>query len=184
VRRTIEDRFLGKVTQVPPAYSAVKVGGERAYRKMRQGRGVGVLPSREVQISACKILSYEYPRLCLRVACSSGTYIRSLAHDLGTLLRSGGYLAALRRTKVGDWSVDAAVLPAKALWTAVIPLKEVMKGFPGVELTAEEADDLQHGRDIAREVKPETIGWFQDLPIAVLIPAKDGTRQAHARKVL
>ncbi len=86
IRNVIKDRFLGKVEQVPPAASAIKIGGERAYRKMRRGKGVK-LSSREVEITACDILSYDYPDLHLRVACGSGTYIRSLANDLGHLRR-------------------------------------------------------------------------------------------------
>ncbi|PIR53491.1 tRNA pseudouridine(55) synthase TruB, partial [Candidatus Peregrinibacteria bacterium CG10_big_fil_rev_8_21_14_0_10_49_10] len=70
VRRMIAERFIGKISQVPPSYSAVQVGGERAYRKMRQGKGVH-LPARTVQIDACTITSYTYPDLTLQVACGS-----------------------------------------------------------------------------------------------------------------
>lgn len=183
IQNHIADRFIGKVEQVPPAYSAVKVGGERAYRKMRQGKGVD-LDSREVQIDKCDIISYDYPTLSLRVACGSGTYIRSIAHDLGQLIKFGGYLSALRRTKVGEWSVEDAVSPDHVAWTNVIPLKEVMSDRESIELTSEQAEDVRHGRNIDLEVKADTVGWFEDLPIAILVPAKDGSQQAHARKVL
>lgn len=180
---TIADRFLGKVEQVPPAYSAVKVGGERAYRKMRQGRGVNI-PPRIVQIDSCTVRSYAYPELTLEVACGSGTYIRSLAHDLGALFRCGAYLASLRRTRVGEWSLADAVLPEKAAWGHVLPLKEVLAPFEGIEVTEAEEEDLRHGRSIEREVKPDTLAWFRGLPVAILLPLKDGSQRTRARKVL
>ena len=175
----IADRFVGKIQQVPPAYSAVHVGGERAYRKARQGKGVNI-PPREVEITECAIVSYRYPELDLHVACGSGTYIRSLAHDLGDLLKCGGYLKALRRTSVGKWSVENAVPIDRASWAHVIPLKEVLTGFRKLGLSQEELDHLKCGRDIAGEVSAPAIGWFEDLPVAIL-EMRDG--MVHARKV-
>ena len=183
IQNIIQDHFVGTISQVPPMHSAVHVGGERAYRKARQGRHVD-MPTREVRITECSIVKYDYPMLTLNVACSSGTYIRSLAHDLGQRLRCGGYLSGLRRTKVGEWSVDFAVPPEAAGWSVVAPLKEVMQKFPYIDLTNKEADDVQHGRNIPHQIKDGTIAWFEDLPIAILTPAKDGTQMAHARKVL
>lgn len=183
VRSVIESRFLGRIQQVPPIHSAVKIGGERAYRKARQGRGVN-MPSREVEISECVITRYNYPHLDLRVACGSGTYIRSLAHDLGAVLQCGGYLEGLKRTQVGAWDVADAVKPDLAAWTRVLPLKDVLSEFPRLELTDAQAEDIRHGRAIAAEIAPDTIGWNGGLPIAVMIPCRDGTRTSRARKVL
>ncbi len=183
IANLLRAHFIGEIEQVPPAYSAVHVGGERAYDRARRGQPVALQP-RTVQITECTILSYEYPALSLGVSCSSGTYIRSLAHDLGQKLRCGAYLQALRRTKVGEWSVDFAVPPDAAGWSFVVPLKEAMATFDSVELTPEEAEHVRHGRNIRREVKPDTFGWFNGAPLAVLVPARDGTRMAHARKVL
>ena len=183
VQRMIADRFLGRFQQVPPPYSAVHVGGERAYRKARQGRGVD-LPSREVEVVACAIEHYAYPELTLRVRCGSGTYIRSLAHDLGQVLHCGGYLKALRRTRVGEWELTDAVPPEEAAWTKVIPLKEVMAKQTCVELSDAQAADIRFGRAIPLEVEKDAIGWNGGLPIAILIPMKDGTRNCRARKVL
>lgn len=180
LQRIIRDRFTGKISQVPPSYSAVSIGGERAYRKARQGRAVD-LPARTVEIEKCDILSYDYPNLRLRVACGSGTYIRSLAHDLGQLLRCGAYLAGLKRTKVGEWSISDAKAPDAIKWTDVIPLKEVLKNFPRRELTESDMEELRYGRNIEAEVEPDTIAWYDELPVAILVPAPDGT--AHARKV-
>lgn len=179
----IRDYFLGEVNQVPPAHSAVHVDGERAYKLARQGKLVD-MPTRQVSITSCSVERYAYPELSLRVACSSGTYIRSLAHDIGEKLRCGGYLSGLRRTKVGEWSVDFAVPPEQVGWSHVIPLKEVMTRFDRLDLTDEEAEHISHGRSIPHQVKPNVIAWHNELPIAVLTPAKDGSKAAKPRKVL
>lgn len=176
----IRDRFTGKISQVPPSYSAVSIGGERAYRKARQGRSVDI-PARDVRIDRCDIIDYDYPQLKLKVACGSGTYIRSLAHDLGQVLKCGGYLAGLRRTKVGEWNVENALSPDAASWTSVIPLKEVLKNFPRRDLTDSDYEDIRHGRNLEAEVEANTIAWHNELPVAILVPAPDGT--AHAKKV-
>lgn len=182
IRRLIEDRFIGKIAQIPPAASAVSIGGERAYRKFRQGKGVNI-PPRTVEIEDCAIISYTYPELHLHVRCGSGTYIRSLAHDLGEALRCGGYLASLKRTTVASWKLVDAIDPDCVQWVHVISLKEVLISFPRIGITAEQGEDLRHGRDIAVEVKPDTIAWLDELPIAILVPCNDGSRMAHARKV-
>lgn len=183
LQRLLTDRFLGKIMQAPPAHSAVNIAGERAYRRARRGESVRP-PLREVEIASCSVLAYAYPRLRLLIGCSSGTYIRSLAHDLGQVLRCGAYLENLRRTQVGEWDIVDACPPGDASWARVLPLKNILKPFRGIELTAGEAEDLQFGRPIQREVKPDTFAWFQDLPIAILTPAKDGSRMAQPRKVL
>ncbi len=181
LQRLIAEKFTGRISQVPPAASAVHIGGERAYRKMRQGRAVD-LPPRDVVIDECAILSYEHPDLVLRVRCGSGTYIRSLAHDLGIALRCGGYLSALRRTKVGEWSSEGACSPDQARWTSVIPLKEVLQSFPRIDLSEEEAKDIGHGKNIRQPIKGIAIAWCAELPVAILEPMPDGS--AHGRKVL
>ena len=193
IRNIIADRFLGRIKQVPPAHSAVHVGGERAYRKARQGLSVDI-PAREVLVSACDVLSYNYPDLQLRIACGSGTYIRSLAHDLGQFVKVGAYISSLKRTKVGlptvvssgarakagDWSVEHAVAPDAVKWAHVLPLKDVMSSFPALVLTDEEMRDIGFGRSLAKEIQETTIAWHQELPVAILEP-KEG--MAHPRKV-
>lgn len=186
IMRLIADRFIGKIMQVPPEASAVKIGGERAYRKFRQGRGVNI-PPREVEITECTILDYAYPHLNVRVGCGSGTYIRSLANDLGQALKCGGYLSGLRRMRVGEWTIDDASMPDHVAWAHVRSLKEILKGMRSVVLNGEQADALCHGRDISlTEELPagDTIAWLNDLPIAILTHCKDGTELIHARKVL
>ena len=105
---TVIKSFVGKIKQVPPRYSAIKIDGERAYKLARKDASFE-MPSREVEIYEIEILRYEWPELEIRCAVSSGTYIRTLAEDIGEELRLGAYLTALRRTKVGKYSVDDAI---------------------------------------------------------------------------
>ena len=99
--------FVGKITQTPPKFSAVKINGERAYKLARKGADFE-LPPREVEIYSIKILSYHYPELIIRVHCSSGTYIRTLAEDIGKKLGAGAYLTALRRLQIANYNVKDA----------------------------------------------------------------------------
>ena len=99
--------FIGTITQTPPRYSAIKINGQRAYKLAREGKDFDI-PSREVTIYSIKILKYNYPLLTIRVHCSSGTYIRTLAEDIGKALGTGAYLTALRRTNIGHYSVANA----------------------------------------------------------------------------
>ncbi|WP_375578096.1 tRNA pseudouridine(55) synthase TruB [Marivirga tractuosa] len=99
--------FVGEIEQTPPIFSAVKTGGKRAYSLAREGKEVK-LKSRVVTISEFEITDFDENRVSFRVRCSKGTYIRSLAHDYGEKLGVGAYLSALKRTKIGDFSVDDA----------------------------------------------------------------------------
>ena len=105
--RNVLDSFIGTISQTVPKFSAVKINGERAYKLARKGKDFET-PTRQVQIYGIEILRYEYPELVIRCQVSSGTYIRTLAEDIGKKLGTGAYLTALRRTKVGDFSVEDA----------------------------------------------------------------------------
>lgn len=104
--------FLGKIEQQPPIFSALKKDGKRLYEYAREGTHVE-LPTRTIEIFNFDIVSIAMPQIQFRVVCSKGTYIRSLAHDFGKALSSGGYLSALRRTKIGGYNVDNALEPKK-----------------------------------------------------------------------
>lgn len=106
--RAALDALTGDIEQTPPAYSAIKVNGQRAYKLARRGDEVA-LPSRLIRIDAIDLLDYDYPRLRLRITCGKGTYIRSLARQIGAALGTGGYLTALRRTAIGPYTIDRAV---------------------------------------------------------------------------
>jgi len=101
------DQFRGEQDQVPPIFSAKSVDGKRAYNMARKGQTIE-LKSNRVTISELDVLRFEAPEVDLHVACSKGTYIRSLAHDLGKALESGAHLSGLRRTRIGPYQVDDA----------------------------------------------------------------------------
>ena len=103
----VRSEFVGSIVQQTPAYSAVKVGGERLYKKARRGEDV-VAPSRVVTIEEFTLTDRDGPDVSFRVRCSKGTYIRSLVHELGMALEVGAHLIALRRTAIGEFSVDDA----------------------------------------------------------------------------
>lgn len=105
--RSVLQSFTGPISQVPPAYSAVKVGGKRAYALARAGKPPELKP-RAVTIHQNQLLSYDYPWLELRCTVSAGTYIRSLAEDIGSQLGTGAYLQDLRRTSVGPYQLEGA----------------------------------------------------------------------------
>lgn len=100
-------QFLGKIMQVPPLFSAIRIDGKRAYEKARKGSDEEP-DAREIEIMELEILSYNAPDLEIRVRCGKGTYIRSLARDLGRACQSGAHLIALRRTRSGEYSVNDA----------------------------------------------------------------------------
>lgn len=98
-------KFTGRIEQVPPAFSACKIDGKRAYKMARKGKEVE-LKAKILVIDEIELLEYSQQSIVVRVVCSKGTYIRALARDIGTALNSGGHLTALRRTRVGDVKVE------------------------------------------------------------------------------
>ncbi len=97
-------KFTGKITQTPPKYSAIKINGQRAYKLARQNKDFEI-PSRQVEIYKIEILDYHYPELTIRCHVSSGTYIRTLAEDIGNALNTGAYLTKLRRLQIGQYNI-------------------------------------------------------------------------------
>lgn len=168
---------LGARAQLPPPYSAKKVGGERAYRIARRGEDVE-MPTAEVEIFAIEVVGIALPDVTFDVRCSSGTYVRAIARDVGQRLGTHAHLTALRRTAIGELTaaraipVDALEDP-RAVAEALIPAPEALSAFPQVEVDDEAARHLTHGRPIA--------GGFPDgEPIVVVY---DGRLLAIARAV-
>ncbi len=108
INKVLQD-FMGETLQVPPVFSAKRVGGRRAYDFARKGEDLAMRPHL-INISELKIIDFKIPELILRIRCSKGTYVRGLARDIGKALDSGAYLALLRRTKIGQFSVDEALV--------------------------------------------------------------------------
>lgn len=142
--------FLGEIEQVPPAYSAAKVSGRRAYDLARKGEAVELAP-RRVCVHGIDVLAYAWPMLELRVHCGKGTYIRSLARDLGTSLGRAGLVEVLRRERVGPFT-HAEALSLDADPTTVrgrlLPLEAAIAELPRLEVTAAAATALRHGKSI------------------------------------
>ncbi|MBX2945655.1 MAG: tRNA pseudouridine(55) synthase TruB [Cyclobacteriaceae bacterium] len=101
-------KFTGKLTQIPPAHSAIKIGGKRAYALARKGKEPELKP-REVEVAEFEIIAYQQPAVTFRIVCSKGTYIRSLVRDLGNSLGVGAYLSQLCRTRIGPYKLSDSV---------------------------------------------------------------------------
>ena len=101
------EKFTGEITQCPPIYSAIKVNGQRAYKLARAGKPVEI-PERQVTIHSLEIINYKYPEIQIRANVSSGTYIRTLAEDIGAALGTGAYCTQLRRVSIGKWNIAKA----------------------------------------------------------------------------
>lgn len=112
-------QFSGEITQRPPIYSAIKVNGERAYKLARKGEEVEI-PLRNITIYSLELVDYSYPELKIRTHVSSGTYIRTLAQDIGQALETGAYCSELRRTKIADYDVNSTDDSFKELLTSQV----------------------------------------------------------------
>jgi len=148
-------RYIGEIEQTPPAYSAVKVNGRKAYEMARQGEEVDLAP-RKINVYHLEILEWAPPEVVIDVHCSSGTYVRSLANDVGVALGCGAYLVGLRRTKSGRFSLRDAT-PLRKLEEAfaagnwyqfLIPAAEALAEWSAVELTPDEVDEVSHGHRV------------------------------------
>jgi tRNA pseudouridine55 synthase len=162
------ESFIGEIEQVPPPYSAVKVKGRKAYEMSRKGEPVD-LKARQINVYSLELLEWAPPEAVVDVYCSSGTYVRSLAHDLGQLLGCGAYLVGLRRTKSGRFTLRDAV-PLRRLREAftngewyryLIPAAEALADWPLVELDPDEVELIRHGHRI--DAVEGTQGWARGV---------------------
>jgi tRNA pseudouridine55 synthase len=147
----IEDtlpNYLGTIQQRPPAFSALKVAGQPAYKLARQGQPVD-LAARPVEIIELKVLSYEYPKLAMAIRCGSGTYVRSLGRDIAKSLGTAAVMSGLQRTGIGDFRIEDACGPldldAANLQTRLQGLEVAVKHLPALQLTDEETRKVRHG---------------------------------------
>ncbi len=146
--------FRGTIQQYAPIFSAIKKDGQPLYKRARRGEAVE-RPLREVTIYALELLDWDDPFIKLRVTCSAGTYIRSLAHDLGEVLGCGGHITALRRTAIGDFSVKQSVsldiLTSENIGDYLMAGDTAVHHLPRVDLSEQATIDLENGRRIPRE---------------------------------
>lgn len=148
--------FRGVYEQRPPAYSAVKIEGERAYRRARRGEAVELTP-RPVEVRELEILEAAVPDLQFRTTVSAGTYVRSLARDIGAKLGCGAHLTALRRTAVGPLRVADAVAPEAVSKAALQDAAVLVAHLPRRQVDKKERDAVLHGRPIEQAVPPDSV---------------------------
>lgn len=174
--------FVGQIQQVPPAFSAVKVAGQRAYRKARQGESFQ-LSERTVQVHRIELRRFEWPEVDVEIECGSGTYIRSIARDLGQTLGCGGLMSALRRTAIGPFPVSGGVHPddltRESLPRALHDPIAVLPHHPVRRCTPAERHDIQRGRRIpvgeipSSESSPNSQN-LASAPSPILLASEDG----------
>jgi len=184
--------FIGEIEQVPPPYSAVKVKGKKAYEMAREGEEVDLSP-RKIHVYSLEVLEWALPEVVVDVYCSSGTYVRSLANDLGNRLGCGAHLVGLRRTKSGRFTLRDAV-PLRRLQEAfdagdwyrhLIPAAEALADWPMVELNADEVELIRHGHRVPAEAG--STGWARGVSqqgdLVALLECDLDTAEWQPRKV-
>lgn len=163
LRRALE-KLTGEIEQIPPMVSAVRVGGERLHAKARRGEEVD-RPARRVTVHTLELLAYraaERPEAELEVHCSSGTFVRTLIHDLGEMLGCGAHMATLCRTETGGFSLDEATALADVSEAGLRPAADAVRALPAIDLDDEGATDVSHGRRLPAAIAP-------DLPDGALV---------------
>lgn len=188
----ILQQFTGEIEQVPPPYSAVKVKGRKAYELARRGEEVELKP-RIINVYSLEVLEWDPPESVIDVYCSSGTYVRSLANDIGKALGTGAYLVGLRRTKSGRFTLRDAV-PLRVLREAfeagdwyknLIPAAEALADWPMVELDADQMEFVRHGHRIPAE--SGQTGWARGVSeqgdLVALMEVDEDTLEWQPRKV-
>jgi tRNA pseudouridine55 synthase len=188
--------FIGEIEQTPPPYSAVKVQGRKAYEMAREGEEVELAP-RKITVHHLEVLEWAPPEVVIDVHCSSGTYVRSLANDLGVMLGCGAYLVGLRRTKSGRFSLRDSV-PLRKLqesFTAgnwyqyLIPAAEALGDWPAIELSPDEVEGVRHGHRVKvvgdpTETKVRGVSTQGELVALMEITInEDGSREWQPKKV-
>ncbi len=169
VKEVISAKFLGEISQVPPKFSALKVGGRKAYHLARKGEAFE-LKSRTIKVGRFDVKSFDWPRVAFKVACSTGTYIRSLIHDLGAELGVGAYVEKLRRTRVGEFEVTRACLLDNNIEQFLLSLETVVQGFSSVDLSEIEYKKLKHGQflNIKIDQSVPVMAFYQKKLVGVL----------------
>ena len=180
-------RFVGRITQTPPAYSALKVEGEPAYRRARRGEAVQPAP-RTVEVYEIRLCAWTPPDLEIEVLCGRGTYIRSLAHDLGQAAGSAAHLAALERRAVGRFAIEGSTTltelearVAQGTWQELLhPLDEALLDYPALIVTAEAVARLVQGQPIRAGVALEGALRRVYGPEGAFVALVRGDEQANA----
>jgi tRNA pseudouridine55 synthase len=172
-------RLTGDIEQIPSSVSAIKVDGVRSYARVRAGETVE-LKARPVTVSRFDLVERRGDDLDVVVTCSTGTYVRALARDLGNALEVGGHLTALKRTRVGGFTAaEAKTLKALEAKLTVIPLAAaVAAAFPRIEVSEAEAERISHGQRLVLDLSSSPSGVFApDGTVIALVEDRDGVAQ-------
>ena len=177
--------FTGEISQVPPAYSALKIGGKAAYARARSGEEVELTP-RDVTIGELRLISQSGNEASLIAKVSKGTYIRSLARDIAQALGTVGHVSYLRRTRAGPFGLDKAVsldflteiAKARQLTRAVLPLEAALDDIPALPVTPDQAQLLRHGQKLVGfPAQPGLcMATLEGTPVALVEASADGLR--------
>lgn len=181
----VTSQFSGTISQIPPIYSAIKIEGKRAYKLARKGENIE-MPSRKITIFDLQLKQIEKSEASFSVHCSKGTYIRSLVHDIGQSFSCGAIMTALTRTAVGSFSLDRAmpwsvVQDELAEWQEyTIPIEEVLKSLPCIEVDDEAFALLRNGGEIS-SILPDLmdgLSWisYNNRPAFLLEKDEDSVR--------
>jgi tRNA pseudouridine55 synthase len=178
--------FRGEIQQVPPTYSAVKVEGRRMHREARQGRPVEA-PPRPVTVHELRLDRYEWPELDLHLRCSSGTYARGIARDLGEALGTGGYMSRLVRTRVGSLDLAQAVKPEEVEARHMLGIEPALREHPRINVPLQQRSRLVRGQSLRTPpgfvaVEP-CFAWCEGEVLAS-ITFTDGGTSFRTRKLL
>lgn len=171
------DRFRGEIEQVPPMVSAVKIGGEKLYEKARRGETVE-RPPRKVTIYELTLKAFDPGAATaeIDVTCSGGTYIRTLASDLGEVLGCGAHLGTLRRIAAGGFTVEEATSVDEVEVEKLLPLVEVVRDLPTITVDTDEAESIRHGRplDIKPGITEGPVALIHSGQLVAVYAQKDG----------
>jgi tRNA pseudouridine55 synthase len=179
--RAVLPKFTGVITQQPPAYSALKVGGQRAYALARRGEAVELAP-RPVEIHEINLVRYQYPELELLIRCGSGTYVRSLGRDIARALGTDAVMSALVRQAIGPFRMEEAVAYAELAPSMIegrlLPPTLALGEMPHIVVTRQEASHLWQGQALSRRGSMIAAGELAAVSsdgelVAILVP--DGT---------
>lgn len=194
LNKLIEQSFVGKIEQTPPRYSAIQIDGKRAYDMARKGLQFE-MKKRSVEIFDCQIVNFEFPFLEMEVHCSSGTYIRSLAHEIGEKLGCGGYVEELRRLKIGDLDLSRAVqiddiVPENWIEKA-LPVEQIFSQAIWLDLAKDQYEILARGNFLNKNLvkglpdqlgKALVLGKFEGKVVGVIEETTDGSELKFKKK--
>ena len=191
----ILSEFRGRIAQVPPIYSAIRIDGKRAHDMARKGQNVE-MKAREVTIHKLELVAFEFPVVTLDVSCSKGTYIRSLARDIGKKMLMGGCVTSLRRLSTGGWPEEMMVsmqMLSEQKETCLVSLGQWLRDFDRVDLQSDEAKRFLQGQRIQlrstkadAQAEDETVAVFVDDTVIGTAILKAGLRHMvlHPARIL